>query len=290
MTNKHRFNSSIDIPRAVWLRLWGHKSILHCHKLLWWQLLSNALPTRDKLNSLFFIDDILCPICMTSNETVAHLLFSCDFSRHFWLASPWNLRTELLVDLSPLEGLRFIWDVESKENQDSMADRNIVAFAFVLFDLMWKCRNDIAHGRPTNGLLYLLQSISRTYRELLVSFNTASTHNLYKWDPPPAGWIKINLDVVVREDSATIACVALNAGGSIVKWTAKKISTSSPFVAEALVALFAVELAVIARWPFVLFVSDSKMVAYALNAFLIYRGLLPPLLATAFLSFFIVPC
>ncbi|KAL5550337.1 hypothetical protein UlMin_000513 [Ulmus minor] len=251
---------------AVWLRLWGHKSIIPHHKLLWWQLLSNALPTRDKINSLFHIDDILCPICMTSNETVVHLLFSCDFSRRFWLASPWNLRTELLADLSPLEGLRFIWDVESKDNQDSMADRNIMAFVSVLFDLMWKYMNDITHGRPTNGPLYLLQSISRTYRELLVSINTTTTKKLSNWEPPPARWIKINLDVAIRNDIAVIACVARDAGGSIVKWAAKQISTSSPLTAKALDAFFVVELAVIARWAFVMFASNSKIVVNALNA------------------------
>ncbi|KAL5562072.1 hypothetical protein UlMin_031819 [Ulmus minor] len=189
--NKQRF-SSLDIPRTVWLRLWGHKSILPRHKMLWWQLLSNTLPTRDKLNSLFHIDDILCYICRNSNETGAHLLFSCDFSRHFWLASPWNLRTELLADLSPLEGFRFIWDMDQ--------------------------------NKP--------------------------------------GWIKINLDAAIREDNAAIACVVRDAGGSIVKWATIKISTSSPLVA----ALFAVELAVIARWPSMLFTSDSKMVINALNA------------------------
>ena len=74
-TNKLRFSALLDIPRAFWLRLWGHKFILPCHKLLWWQNLSNAIPTRDKLNSLFYVDDVLCPVYMTANETVIHLLF-----------------------------------------------------------------------------------------------------------------------------------------------------------------------------------------------------------------------
>ena len=73
--NKDRFTSPTNIPKAIWLKIWDHKLILPRHKLLWWQMLSNSLPLRDKLNSIFPVDNISCPLCNLHPENALHLLF-----------------------------------------------------------------------------------------------------------------------------------------------------------------------------------------------------------------------
>ncbi|KAL5581977.1 hypothetical protein UlMin_014419 [Ulmus minor] len=138
----------------------------------------------------------------------------------------------MLAGLSPVEGLCFIWSMESRNYHNSSANRNIMMFASVLLDLIWKYRN-----KPT------------------------------AWEPTLAGWIKINLDAVVINDEASIAYVARDAGGSVIKWVAQRVSTLFPLVAEAFAANFAMELVVAEWWPNVVFTSDSKIVVDVLNAF-----------------------
>ncbi|KAL5566496.1 hypothetical protein UlMin_029660 [Ulmus minor] len=135
--NKFRFSDQNHLPKEIWLKIWGHKRLLPRHKLLWWHFLSNAFPTREKLNSIFHIENTSCPICSTNPEDALHLLFFffffCDLSRCCWLASPWSLRTESLPCPSPLEGLQFLWSLEASDvssSRESEGDRNILLFCF----------------------------------------------------------------------------------------------------------------------------------------------------------------
>ncbi|KAL5549993.1 hypothetical protein UlMin_000169 [Ulmus minor] len=88
LANKLRFTNCPAISKETWLRVWSHKYTLPRHKLNWWLIISNAIPTRDKLNSIFYIDNVLCPICNAHSENSLHLLFFCDLSRRIWLTSP----------------------------------------------------------------------------------------------------------------------------------------------------------------------------------------------------------
>ncbi|KAL5565757.1 hypothetical protein UlMin_028921 [Ulmus minor] len=101
--NCSRFNSPMQIPRSCWLRIWGHKNLLPRHKLNWWLFLSDCFPTRAKLSSIFSIENTDCPICSSGPETMTHMLFFCVFSKRWWLASPWNIRSNAILCSSPLD-------------------------------------------------------------------------------------------------------------------------------------------------------------------------------------------
>ncbi|KAL5560987.1 hypothetical protein UlMin_030734 [Ulmus minor] len=73
--NKLRFSDQNHLPKEIWLKIWGHKRLLPRHKLLWWHFLSNAFPTREKLNSIFHIENTSCPFCSVNPEDALHLLF-----------------------------------------------------------------------------------------------------------------------------------------------------------------------------------------------------------------------
>ena len=60
---------------------------------------------------------------------------------------------------------------------------------------------------------------------------------------PLAGVIKINVDAAFLPDLATIAAVARNELGHIIKVWAKKILTSDPLTAEAFAIRWVFELA-----------------------------------------------
>ncbi|KAL5579635.1 hypothetical protein UlMin_012077 [Ulmus minor] len=181
MANKNCFTAPAHIPKAIWLKVWNHKLILPRHKLLWWQMLSNCLPLREKLNSLFLVDNICCPLCNLHTENAIHLLFFCDVSRHIWLASPWNIRIDDLVCNSLVEGLKFLWHVEALDSSSPYAqvgNRNIFLFASALFDHIWKNRNAVIHGDATQDFDHLFFSISKSYQSALDSL-------AINWSPTP---------------------------------------------------------------------------------------------------------
>ncbi|KAL5551253.1 hypothetical protein UlMin_001429 [Ulmus minor] len=244
--NKGRFSNGSNIPKESWLRVWGHKLVLLRHKLNWWFFLSNAFPTRDKLNSLFHIENMLCPICNDSPENSLHLLFFFVFSRKCWLASPWNIRSKRLSCQTPLEGLQFLWsvkDLDYRVGSLELGNRNIVLFASVLFDSIWQYINSIIHGGPISTPTFIYQSILKSYSAILVSSPSCAAVVPASWTLPPADWIKVNSDAALCNSEVSIACVARDDKGNIISWSSRRLSPCPPVMAEALALDMALKLA-----------------------------------------------
>ncbi|KAL5551694.1 hypothetical protein UlMin_001870 [Ulmus minor] len=268
LANKLRFTNYPAISKETWLRMWSHKYTLPRHKLNWWLIISNAIPTRDKLNSLFYIDNVLCPICNAHAENSLHLLFFRDLSMRIWLASPWSLRSERIACQTPVEGLQFLWNVEDSDNhlaEHELGNRNIVFFASVLFDLIWKYRNSVTHGAAHSSPYSILHSILKTYSSLVDSFPRRTTGVTPSWTPPPFDWIKINCDAALNDSGSSIACVARNDKADIIRWEARRIDLCSLLVAEALAVDMAIKMVVQANWRYICLASDSKIVIEALQ-------------------------
>ncbi|KAL5558279.1 hypothetical protein UlMin_034490 [Ulmus minor] len=222
----------------------------------------------DKLNSFFYIDNVLCPICNAHPENSLHLLFFCDLSRRIWLASHLNLRSERIACQTLVEGLWFMWNVEDSDNlfaNHELGNRNIVLFASVLFDLLWKYKNSITHGVALSTPSSILHSILKSYSSLVESLSRLSAEVTPSWAPPPTDWIKINCDASLNAFGTSIACVARNDKADIIRWEARRIGPCSPLVAEALAVEMAIKMAVQASWRYILLVSDSKSVIKVLQ-------------------------
>ncbi|KAL5545444.1 hypothetical protein UlMin_005131 [Ulmus minor] len=207
-------------------------------------------------------------MCNLHSENAIHLLFFCDVSRHIWLASPWNLRTENLICNSLLDGLKFLWHVEALDSSFSSAhvgSRNIFLFAFALFDHIWKNRNVVTHGNPSQDFDRLFASISKSYQSALDSLPSNKTPNL-SWSHPPVGWIKLNFDASLVGNRASLACVARNNEGTIIGWTCRRLTAPTPLSAEAMAAKVAIDMACQANWHSIILEGDSKDVLDSLSS------------------------
>ncbi|KAL5553244.1 hypothetical protein UlMin_040645 [Ulmus minor] len=254
---------------SCWLRIWGHKKLLPRHKLNWWLFLSDCFPTRAKLNSIFSIENTNCPICSSEPETMTHLLFFCVFSRRWWLASPWNIRSDAIRCSSPLDRLKFIWSVEDRDKTGPLPQEynmNITLFASVLLDYIWKYRNEIIHGGSVSNPQLLFESIYRSYSSLLAGWASPSSVCASSWSPPPPDWIKVNLDVALVGSRGSIACVARGPDGSVLDWCVKIIAVMDLLVAECLALELAIDLASSHGWTAVIFEGDYKLVLDSLNS------------------------
>ena len=63
------------------------------------------------------------------------------------------------------------------------------------------------------------------------------------WIPPAIGVIKLNVDAAISKDFSTLAIIARNANGQIIRAWAKDHFASNALQAEAAAILWALELA-----------------------------------------------
>ena len=112
-----------------------------------------------------------------------------------------------------------MWSIDDRDrsfNDESAGGRNIVLFASILFDLVWKCKISLTHGGPSLNPSILVDSILKVYTSCLVVSNGSRPNSAPPWSPLPMGWIKLNTDVALNGEFATLACVARNEDGVII--------------------------------------------------------------------------
>ncbi|KAL5568671.1 hypothetical protein UlMin_025246 [Ulmus minor] len=105
--NQLIFSTASNIPNKVWLSIWNANILPH-HKLLWWQILSDCLPTRTRLFRCWPDIDTRCPLCGHDLESLFHLLVYCDIVKLIWFSSPWNIRSDSLSLSTLLKLLNFL--------------------------------------------------------------------------------------------------------------------------------------------------------------------------------------
>ena len=79
-----------------------------------------------------------------------------------------------------------------------------------------------------------------------------------RWEPPPPGWIKLNVDAAVAESFSALAVVARDDKGIVSKAWSKTHHSSLPIVAEANAILWAAQLAIQERWSHIIIEGDAK--------------------------------
>ena len=102
-----------------------------------------------------------------------------------------------------------------------------------------------------------LESLS--YQESLLQRPLHTLLSLSQPAPlPPLNWIKINSDAELNSSTTTLAAVARDHRGDIVKVWSKHVKVCLPIQAEASAILWAVELAIKEQWNLVCFEGDAK--------------------------------
>ncbi|KAL5572939.1 hypothetical protein UlMin_022536 [Ulmus minor] len=205
-----------NIPRQHWLRIW-RANILPHHKLLWWQAVNDCFPTRDRLHRYIPTITNLCPLCGTSEETVLHLFFMCDFAKLIWFGLPWCIQPDSVQLSSPAELFSFCWELDDRYHHG-----NVLLFASILMDLIWCSRNEFTHGGAAPAPALLSHRILKSYFDS-VSYLSKPSPSVTSWIPPPSDWLKFYVDAAIGEEVSMIASVVHDDTGNIVFWHTEKI-------------------------------------------------------------------
>uniref|UniRef100_A0A803QEC1 Reverse transcriptase domain-containing protein n=1 Tax=Cannabis sativa TaxID=3483 RepID=A0A803QEC1_CANSA len=140
------------VAPALWNKLWNSK-VLERHKILWWSILSNALPVCGTLARRIHINEETCPMCGAEAESIDHLFLYCDFANHIWRSSPWGVYPLYGSGGRAWDWVKFIWNL--KLNGDD-ADK-LFLYASITVDMIWKSRNDKIMS-PSSSPRFFLRS------------------------------------------------------------------------------------------------------------------------------------
>ncbi|XP_060967375.1 uncharacterized protein LOC133035547 [Cannabis sativa] len=132
------------------------------HKVLWWCILSQALPVRAVIGRGFLIEDTRCPLCGVGEETMEHLFLTCDVAMHLWRSSPWGIFPVCESGIRVWDWVKFIWNL----NNRGVRAEDVFLYASIVVDNIWRMRNDVVHNNSPPDVLHCIDIICSSFAEL----------------------------------------------------------------------------------------------------------------------------
>ena len=87
-------------------------------------------------------------------------------------------------------------------------------------EAIWKLRNLVVHNNVCVNLISIIQGLELRmieHLDALKGANIARSPELCCWKCPPSGVIKLNVDAAIARDSTTLAVVACDDHGRVLK-------------------------------------------------------------------------
>ena len=129
-------------------------------------------------------------------------------------------------------------------------------------ECIWNFKNSIVHSGPHSNLPIILKGLELRVADhlaLVEGVDRVSNNVLICQKAPPPDYVKLNTDVVVKPNSTSVAVVARDANGSVLKAWARYVDMNDPVIAEAFAMKLALELAKEESFINIIVESDSKI-------------------------------
>ncbi|KAM6551450.1 hypothetical protein CsatB_001258 [Cannabis sativa] len=245
-----------------WRLIWGAK-IHERLKMLWWKILANGLTTKDRLSLFIPSIDSSCSLCRGEMETSMHLFWSCNFARAVWFGCCWQFRTTT-NHFDCWESWLDWFSVEPHRPQ-SIQLNLFLGGAAVIFESIWRERNNISHGGSATPIGSILQHINTRIGEILEDLRP-QVAELKAWLPPPPGWVMCNSDVSISNSQAAGAVVFRNEAGVFINCITFRLTVCDPLLVETMAICKGAEEAIKQGFRKVIFQSDCCNSVSALKA------------------------
>ncbi|KAL0437443.1 UNVERIFIED_CONTAM: putative mitochondrial protein [Sesamum radiatum] len=197
-------------------RIW--KLDLHNRlKLLIWRILFDLLPTRGKLNQVFQIQNTECPLCQFQVENSHHIFMCCPLSKKVWMLSKWQVRLFSLSHLQLREWFLIITDPKTNFFPDWSIQQEFITTWAVTLELIWRARNDLIHGKGEPNPKEIAKAIQWKAADHCNARGArkAKEQTNCEWMPPPPGFVKINTDILLKDDKCFAALIIRNHQGAL---------------------------------------------------------------------------
>lgn len=196
--------------KPFWTRMWKMR-LPPKIKAFFWKLCSGILPTTVLLRTKMVQVSPVCILCNGDHETTLHLFVRCPFARQCW---------DTIGDIDYWNGQTFLEWMES--NFLKFSDSKLCLLISVCWKI-WEARNEklwnhtivLAHAVLGGAQAFLYQ-----WLEVNCSANLPipATDQFIKWEKPPDGLLKINVDAALDIPSrkAGIGLVIRNSTGNFI--------------------------------------------------------------------------
>jgi hypothetical protein len=199
----------ISCQQAFYTNLWKIP-IDHKHRIIWWKLSLNRIPTRKHLYRLFptKFTSSLCPICNTSIEDIDHFIFFCPTKNRFWkyvrtIINIWTIHEPHITmqELTPdmvISGFQHLWyNLSLKRNPTT------VIICSIAFGTLWN-----AHWQ----FIFDEDPSKQFHYDILVNTFWASLHR------------RMQEDTIIQKSNS------IWLRQRIVTWTLDKVQINKPLI------------------------------------------------------------
>ena len=139
----------------------------------------------------------------------------------------------------------------------------------VTMEAIWHLRNKVWHNGSEVNFISTICNAKNRVKEYLIALDHEQdidrSVELTSWIPPPKNYIKLNVDATVSHDFTSLAVVAWNEFGEVLKVWAKIHDLCSPTQVEAAAIMWALSLVRAENWCNIIMEGDSKICFDALS-------------------------
>jgi ribonuclease HI len=257
------------VQRDDWLRLWKIQAPPKAKHLLW-RICRGCLPTRVRLQEKHVSCPLQCPLCDQECEDDWHAIFICNSSIQARQAC--GLDHVLVQRIQQHSNIKdLIFDVCSTESKE------IAGLLAMLVWVIWQNRNskvwnelhEIGRtlGHKARVLWEEWRDVQLLHQESRMNDQQQYTH---RWERPQQGWYKCNIDAGFHRElnkTSTGWCLRDHMGRFVMAGTTWLDGNYSIIEGEAIALLEAMQAMEQQRISNVIFESDSKSVADAIQYF-----------------------
>ena len=198
--------------------------------------------------------------------------FKCPVAKGIWFGYQWSIRTGSLNINSSDEIVEFILNPPIPNFLLAHGDEDIAtqcSIQLVLtLETIWNLRNQVTHNTAQVNLLSSINCLEmRAKKHISILHKEEKTKpcNKHCWKCPPFGVIKLNADAAVANDHTSLAIVARDEQGQVIKAWTKEHVLCEPIQAETHAIFWALELASPKKFQHLIVEGDCKIYFDALN-------------------------
>ncbi|KAF4390522.1 hypothetical protein F8388_006019 [Cannabis sativa] len=246
------------VESKLWKKIWS-SSVHFRHSIMLWRVISDCLPTRERL---VFLQDKTCSMCGEATESNTHIFWDCLCARALWFSSPFSIRGGIGFDWSIKDRLEWLLDRNPSEHSASF-----LSFVGCLFKGIWKARNELLFKGGVVNIQQIRNSIMRRYSESFLSMEADAALDATTPGAVSRQTICNNVEVFYvsdaswKEDKAGLAVGLLDRQRNKTEWFAKQVAASSAAETELLAIQWAMQLAVQRGFKNYAAASDAKLFA-----------------------------
>ncbi|XP_026447463.1 uncharacterized protein LOC113347985 [Papaver somniferum] len=229
--------SSSSISAFPWKQFWSFKHIQPKIQIFIWKVIHNGIAVKRNIHRFVSGINTNCSFCHQDEESIAHLLIDCPWSRIVFEKA--GLSVIALPKVTNLFSLFAEW-MEGDLNND------FVKRLCIMWNI-WKLRNDIIFSNSNISEDLVLKRSSQDFDLCMadgvsdnnVNFSTTCNPS---WYPAHYPYVKINVDAAFVPNNAAAGAIAHDHNGRFVGCETKTFEATSSLLAEAVGCRLGMEL------------------------------------------------